>query len=94
MVSDLMRVDEGRDIGQVLIMVDDVGEVDHSLVAFVDRWSENRVLVVDSIDERLKIGKLSRYPVNVLGRLPSDDQNLGILRSLVFRGSIGRRPRR
>ena len=82
-----MRVHEYRDIGQVVKVLDDIGEVGHSLVAFVCRAVVEGGLVVRRVDGKFQVvrsyfvAKIGDSPAHILIARGSDDQGSGAISS-------------
>ena len=56
MVAPAMGMHEDHDIGQVVVVIDDVGQVDHNFVTFVSGRVEGRFGVVGNVDGYVDVG--------------------------------------
>lgn len=63
--SHLVRVEEEHDVRQRVVMVDDVRQIDHGLVALVGRQTA-RGVVVDQVKLCTQSRDVSRHPTHVL----------------------------
>ena len=68
-----VRVEEDGRVGQVVVVVDDVGQVDHGFVAFVDR------VLADDVDGRLDVWEVAGDPADVFVGEAADDERARVV---------------
>ena len=83
----LAGVDEDAGVGEIVVVVDNVGEVDHCFVAFVDGWMERGGWVVCEVDGRVEVGKFAGDPGGVFVAHAGDDEGLTVFMAHRFRDS-------
>lgn len=74
MPADPVRMHEYHDVREVVVVVNEVGEVDHCFMALVEGRVEGGVGVVDDVDEGFYINELGGDPVGIFPLQPGDDQ--------------------
>jgi len=55
-VAPAMGMHEDHDIGHVIVVIDDVGQIDHNFVTFVSGRVEGRLGVVGNVDGYVDVG--------------------------------------
>lgn len=81
-------------VGELIVVVDDVAQVDHDLVSLVPRRVKGRLWIVDDVHRRPELRQRLRDPARVLGLgAGHDEQTRVICESRLLHVVEGRRPR-